>query len=189
MRRMIVVVGLSVGMAVAGVAQDKPQPLAVGTLAPDFTLSGATKDGVLSHPVTLSELRGHTVVLAFFPKARTGGCTIQMDAYRDQDAKLFGGKDVKVFAISADADTAQASWAKDKGYTVTFLSDLGAEVGKQYGTAMNYPKFGWINARILYVIDPSGKIVHVMSPFRETDPTAYTELGSWVTKVTAGGGF
>ena len=44
-----------------------------GTMAPDFTLPGATRYGLLKQPVKLSELRGQTVVLAFFPKARTKG--------------------------------------------------------------------------------------------------------------------
>ena len=45
----------------------------VGDLAPDFTLSGATRDGVLPKPIHLAAFRGQTVVLAFFPKARTKG--------------------------------------------------------------------------------------------------------------------
>ena len=45
----------------------------VGDLAPDFTLPAATRDGLRPKPITLSGLRGQTVVLAFFPKARTGG--------------------------------------------------------------------------------------------------------------------
>jgi thioredoxin-dependent peroxiredoxin len=50
-----------------------PQPLAVGATAPDFTLPGATRFGVLRDPVRLSDFRGKTVVLAFFYKARTKG--------------------------------------------------------------------------------------------------------------------
>jgi len=45
----------------------------VGDMAPDFTLPASTKDGILPTPVHLSDFRGQTVVLAFFPKARTGG--------------------------------------------------------------------------------------------------------------------
>ena len=45
----------------------------VGDVAPDFTLKGSTKDGVLAKPVHLADFRGQTVVLAFFPKARTKG--------------------------------------------------------------------------------------------------------------------
>ena len=68
-------------LASAGQAQQPPpQPAAaravgpaVGELAPDFTISGATRYGVLRDPVRLSDFRGQTVVLAFFPKARTKG--------------------------------------------------------------------------------------------------------------------
>jgi thioredoxin-dependent peroxiredoxin len=53
--------------------QPAPKPLDVGTVAPDFTLPGATRYGVLEHPVRLSDFRGKTVVLAFFIRARTKG--------------------------------------------------------------------------------------------------------------------
>ena len=51
----------------------QPVGLAVGEMAPDFTVTGATRYGVLRDPIRLSEFRGQTVVLAFFPKARTKG--------------------------------------------------------------------------------------------------------------------
>ena len=51
----------------------QPVGLAVGEMAPDFTVSGATRYGVLRDPIRLSDFRGQTVVLAFFPKARTKG--------------------------------------------------------------------------------------------------------------------
>jgi peroxiredoxin len=106
-----------------------------------------------------------------------------MDAYRDQYAKLFhDGNGVKVFAISVDPDTMLASWAKDANYPVTFLSDPGAEVGKKYGAAVKYGEL-ILDSRTLYVIDPKGKITKVMDPFRETDPTAYTELAAAVDEA------
>jgi thioredoxin-dependent peroxiredoxin len=76
---------LAVGLALAGAAPaaafaqaqpaqaQTPQPLAVGTVAPDFTLPGATRYGVLNKPIHLSDFKGKTVVLAFFIKARTKG--------------------------------------------------------------------------------------------------------------------
>jgi len=54
-------------------AQDRPPPLEVGTMAPGFTLKGATVAGLLDEPVSLSDFKGETVVLAFFFKARTKG--------------------------------------------------------------------------------------------------------------------
>ena len=54
-------------------ASKASEPLAVGTVAPDFTLPGATRYGVLARPIRLSDFKGKTVVLAFFFKARTKG--------------------------------------------------------------------------------------------------------------------
>ena len=62
-----------VGVAVAQEPAKDPEPLAVGTMAPDVALPGATRYGVLERPVHLSDFRGKTVVLAFFFKARTKG--------------------------------------------------------------------------------------------------------------------
>ena len=110
-----------------------------------------------------------------------------MDAYRDQYATLFkDGKGVKVLGISVDADTMLAAWAKEKSYPVTFLSDTGAVVGKKYNVAVDM-RGTQFDSRVVYVIDKKGKIVHVMAPFREVDPTAYTELGEAVRKATGGG--
>ena len=77
--------------------------LKVGDLAPDFTLPAATMAGVSQTPVKLSDLRGQTVVIAFYPRARTRGCTVQMQSYRDQFATLFNnGQGVTVLAVSTD---------------------------------------------------------------------------------------
>lgn len=54
-------------------AQETPQPLEIGAVAPDFSLPGATRYGVLRDPVRLSDFKGKTVVLAFFFRARTRG--------------------------------------------------------------------------------------------------------------------
>jgi peroxiredoxin Q/BCP len=56
-----------------GTAQESPAFLSVGEMAPDFQVVGATRHGVLADPISLSDLRGETVVLAFFFKVRTGG--------------------------------------------------------------------------------------------------------------------
>jgi peroxiredoxin len=106
-----------------------------------------------------------------------------MDAYRDQYAQIFnGGQSVTLLAISADADTTLASWARDKDYPFTFLSDVGAKVGQQYGAFVSTPR-GALDNRSLFIIDRDGKIAHVMAPFREVDATAYEELEKAVARV------
>ena len=108
-----------------------------------------------------------------------------MDAYRDQYAQLFGDSSkVKVFAISVDPDTMLAAWAQEKNYPVTFLSDVGAVVGTKYGSIRALPNGTVLDNRTLFIIDKKGKIAHVMAPFREVDPTAYTELSDAVKRIS-----
>jgi len=63
----------AVALVVAAAGQLRAQMPKVGDMAPDFTLKGSTKDGLLPKPIHLADFRGQTVVLAFFPKARTKG--------------------------------------------------------------------------------------------------------------------
>src|SRR6185295_963817 len=98
-----------------------------------------------------------------------------MDAYRDQYAQIFKDGKETLFAISTDADTALASWAKDKNYPFIMLSDVNAEVGKKYGAFITTSR-GPLDNRTLFIIGKDGKIKTVMAPFREVDATAYEEL-------------
>jgi len=108
-----------------------------------------------------------------------------MNAYRDQYAQLFGDKNkVVLLSISVDADTTLAAWTQEKSYDWTFLSDLGGVVGKQYGSVRQRNDGSVIDNRTLFIIDKKGKIAHVMAPFRETDPTAYTELGEAIKRIS-----
>jgi len=159
-----------------------PVPLKVGDVAPDFTVVTATANGVTAKPFTLSEHKGETVVLAFFPKARTSGCTVQMESYRDKYAELFnGGKKVTLVGVSIDSDTALTSWAKDASFPFAFAADTDRKVGVAYG-ANNGTGF---HKRTLYVIDGNGKISYVAAPFQQMSADAYTQLGHAV--MHAGG--
>src|SRR5918996_4869484 len=104
-----------------------------------------------------------------------------MEAYRDQYAQLFkNGRRVVVIAVSADPDTALASWARDLDAPYLFASDRDLAVGKQYGALASRP--GMTN-RNLFIVGPDGKIAYRAVPFREIDPTAYTELGAAIAKL------
>jgi peroxiredoxin len=107
-----------------------------------------------------------------------------MEAYRDQYAKIFNaGKGVTVIGISADDDTVQGNWAREKNFPVIFASDPDATVGKAYD--VNYPGYPVTNARrrVVFVIGPDGKVAHIMRPFRELSDTSYVELGDAVAKT------
>lgn len=159
-----------------------PAPLEVGAVAPDFAIPGATRYGVLKEPIRLSDFKGKTVVLAFFPRARTQGCTIQMKAYRDQYAELLnGGRDVVLIAISADPPETTAAWAAEEEFPFVFGSDAGLVLANRYGAI---GRAGASNTnRNLFVVGPDGRIAYRATPFREIDPTAYTDLGAALKRL------
>ena len=104
-----------------------------------------------------------------------------MNAYRDQYAKLFkNGRNVALIAISADPDTALASWARDSEFPFLFASDTGTVVARRYGALASQP--GMTN-RNLFVVGPDGRIAYRATPFREVDPRAYRELGAAIGKL------
>ena len=104
-----------------------------------------------------------------------------MNAYRDQYAQLFkGGKNVVLIAISADVDTAQQSWARDAEFPFLFASDTGSVVGQAYGAYLGKYK---LDNRTLFIVGADGKIAWRATPFREIDPTAYTELSAALESV------
>ena len=179
--RSVAIVLASVSLASVSAAQTAPAappvPLKAGEMAPDFTVTMVTKDGVSAKPFKLSDHKGETVVLAFFPKARTTGCTVQMESYRDKYAELFnGGKKVTLVGVSIDADTSLLSWAKDANFPFAFGADTDRKVGMAYG-ANNGNGF---HKRVLYVIDGTGKISYVAAPFQQMSADAYTQLGEAV---------
>ncbi len=168
--------------AAPALAQAPEQGPKVGDMAPDFSLPGATKAGVSSSPVKLSSFRGQTVVIAFFPKARTTGCTAQMTHYRDKWAEIFnGGKGVTVIGVSTDADTTLANWAKEANFPMLFASDAKGDMGKAYG-AFN----GSMESRLLYIVGPDGKIASTTKPFKPMVEDSYTELAAQIKKISGG---
>jgi peroxiredoxin len=104
-----------------------------------------------------------------------------MNAYRDQYAQLFnGGRGVVLIAISADADTMLGAWARESEFPFLFASDSGTAIARQYGALA--ARAGLTN-RNLFVVSPDGRIAYRAVPFREVDPTAYTELGEAVGRI------
>ena len=105
-----------------------------------------------------------------------------MHAYRDQYAQLFnGGRDVVLIALSADPIEELASWARDDEFPFLMASDADLEVARRYGALASRP--GLTN-RNLFVVGPDGRIAYRAVPFREIDPTAYTELGEVIDRLS-----
>ena len=108
-----------------------------------------------------------------------------MHAYRDQYAQIFkDGQNVVLIAISADPIDTLAAWARDDQFQFLMASDTGVAMAKQYGALAGRPN---LTNRNLFVVGPDGRIAYRAVPFREVDPTAYTELGEAVGTAAGGG--
>ena len=104
-----------------------------------------------------------------------------MHAYRDQYAQIFNdGKGVVVIGISADPADVQASWMHDDDFQYLMASDKDLAVATAYGALAGR---GGMTNRNLFVVGRDGKIAYRATPFREIDPTAYTELGAVIKKL------
>lgn len=132
-------------------AQTRSAPLEVGDEAPDFVLPGAD-----AKVVKLSSFRGkNTVVLYFYPKDGTPGCTKEAQDFRD-DYEKFKKTGAVVLGVSVDDIASHKLFATKQNLNFPILADIGGTVARQYGV------MGWIMAkRVTYVIDRSGKIQFV----------------------------
>ena len=109
-----------------------------------------------------------------------------MRAYRDQYADIFGERDdVVLLAISRDSPEELLSWAQDEGFAFRMLSDADGAVGHAYGAVTSS---NTLNNRNLFIVSGEGLIAHRMVPFREVDPTAYTDLAASILDVAGPAG-
>jgi peroxiredoxin Q/BCP len=156
----------------------------VGDKAPDFTIGTVTADNATPTPVSLASLKGKTVVIAFFPRARTSGCTVQLQTYRDRYATMFnGGKDVVLLAISTDAPADLHAWAREAKFPFLLGSDADGAVGTLFGAYMPQNR---MDNRILAVVAPDGTIRHEARPFRAMGQDDYVALEAAVDRVSSG---
>ncbi|MDA4115193.1 MAG: thioredoxin-dependent thiol peroxidase [Thaumarchaeota archaeon] len=132
--------------------------LATGDEAPDFTLPASS-----GKSVKLSDLKGRNVVLYFYPKDDTSGCTKEACAFRDNLPK-FGAVDAVVLGVSKDSLDSHADFIKKYGLNFTLLSDDDLKVNKLYHTWVekeNYGKKYWGTERSTFVIGKDGKILNI----------------------------
>jgi thioredoxin-dependent peroxiredoxin len=129
--------------------------LGAGASAPDFTLND--QEG---KPVTLSGFRGQkNVVVYFYPKDDTPGCTKESCAFRDQFT-AFSDIGAEVLGISSDSEASHKAFAEKHRLPFRLLSDRGAKVRSAFGVP---PTFGLLPGRVTYVIDKQGVIRHAFN--------------------------
>ncbi|MGP8124610.1 MAG: peroxiredoxin [Nitrososphaerales archaeon] len=132
-----------------------PRRLVVGDEAPDFTLP--SQSGEL---VNLKEkLRKNDVVLYFYPKDNTPGCTTEARAFRDS-YEVFRDIGAEVMGVSSDSVESHRGFATKCDLPFTLLSDAGGKVRKLYSVPST---FGVLPGRVTYIIDERGIVRHIFS--------------------------
>ena len=130
--------------------------LEIGTKAPDFTLKNQSGENI-----TLSEYRGRKVVLYFYPKDSTPGCTKEACSFRDNKNNL-EDKNIVVLGISKDSEKSHQRFIEKQNLNFTLLSDEEGKVIKEYGAwgeKSLYGKRYMGIIRMTYVIDEDGLII------------------------------
>src|ERR1700744_1472583 len=142
----VVVVLLAVGIGVRAMrAGDKPP--AVGTPAPDFTLN--SQEG---KPVSLHDFKGKWVVLYFYPKDFTSGCTTEAHNFQ-RDLAQYQAKNAMILGVRGqDADSHKQFCAKE-GLNFKLLADTNKKVSEAYGSVMNFG-IAKLSARHTFLINP-----------------------------------
>ncbi len=137
----------------------------VGSVAPDFTLN--SQDG---KAVSLKDYRGSWVVLYFYPRDFTSGCTLEAHNFQ-RDQAQYRQKDAVVLGVSVDSSDSHKQFCTKEGLNFKLLADTGHKVSSMYGSLTNLGlvKFA---SRHTFIINPEGKIVSV---FTEVNPKKHSE--------------
>jgi len=155
----------------------------VGRTAPPIRLPWANKDGIgpADQPYDLALDRGKTVVVAFFPRDFTKGCTAEMRTFAEQYDSLFG-PEVTVVGISTDSLQTHVRFAQSLDLPFRLLSDQQQVAARRYGS---HDRSGYLR-RTVYVVGPDGKVAYRNLKFNALDPSHYAELGAAVRRTRGG---
>ena len=147
-------------------APTAPAP-AVGQAAPEFELHG--DDGKLHR---LSEFRGRTVVLYFYPKDNTPGCTTQACEFRDN---IFAFRDAGavILGVSVDDVKSHEEFAREHSLPFTILADSTRAVAKSYGVLYKAMGVMEVARRDTFIIDPQGRIAR---HYEKVDPKGHSQF-------------
>lgn len=140
-------------------------PLQAGAAAPDFALQDG--QGTLR---SLADWRGRWLVLYFYPKDDTPGCTVEAQGFRDS-LQRFAAFDADVVGISLDDAASHQSFAASQRLSFPLLVDAGGKVARAYGalTNLGIAKFA---KRHTFLIDPAGRIAKA---YRDVEPASHAD--------------
>jgi len=162
---LILVAVLAVTFALTRVHAANESMPAVGQVAPTFTLP--SQDG---SQISLDSFRGKWVVLYFYPKDMTSGCTIEAHNFQRDQAK-YDAKKAVVLGVSVQDSQSHQQFCTKEGLTFKLLADTDDKVTGEYGSLKNYGVAKYA-ARHTFLIDPQGKIV---KEYMDVDPNNHSE--------------
>jgi len=145
--------------------QAREKAPATGASAPDFTLN--SQEGT---PVSLHEYRGRWVVLYFYPKDFTSGCTTEAHNFQ-RDLAQYQQKDAVILGVSADTTDSHQKFCTKEGLNFKLLADTDHKVSEEYGSIMNFG-VKKLSARHTFLINPDGVIV---KKYLDVDPGKHSE--------------
>jgi peroxiredoxin Q/BCP len=145
------------------VTTQKPAGLSPGDAAPDFSV--AAHSGKM---LKLSELRGRTVVLYFYPKDDTPGCTTEAQGFRDT-YESYTNREAVVIGVSSQGNDSHKEFADEQGLPFYLLPDEDRALAKSYGVGTNI--FG-LTARVTFLIGPDGKIAKI---YKDVTPDGHAQ--------------
>jgi peroxiredoxin Q/BCP len=140
-------------------------PPAVGTAAPDFTLN--SQEG---SPVSLHDFKGKWVVLYFYPKDFTSGCTTEAHNFQ-RDLAQYEAKNAVILGVSVDSTDQHQKFCTKEGLNFKLLSDADHKVSTEYASLKNYGVMK-LAARHTFLINPNGIIE---KEWLEVDPSKHSE--------------
>jgi thioredoxin-dependent peroxiredoxin len=147
----VVVAGLAVLAANLRAGDKAP---AVGTEAPDFTLNSQDEK-----PVSLHDFKGKWVVLYFYPKDMTTGCTIEAHNFQ-RDLAKYEAENAVILGVSVQDEKSHQAFCAKESLNFKLLADTKYEVSEKYDSVMNFG-VAKLSARHTFLIDPTGKVRRV----------------------------
>lgn len=145
---------MTLSILTPGLVTDAANQPAAGTAAPDFSLT--TSDG---SSVSLKHYRGKWVVLYFYPKDFTSGCTLEAHNFQ-RDLAKYEQAGAVVLGVSVDSAQSHKDFCTKEGLNFKLLADPDAKVSAQYGSTMEY-QGAKMAARNTFLINPKGEIAKV----------------------------
>lgn len=140
-------------------------PPSAGTIAPTFKLT--SNEG---KQINLAKYKGKWVVLYFYPKDFTSGCTLEAHNFQ-RDLDKYKKLHAVILGVSVDTAESHKSFCTKEGLNFKLLADTDAKVSEQYGSVMDY-KGTKLSARNTFIIDPKGKIARV---FVKVSPAGHSD--------------